>query len=96
MSIAEVQRAVLSYTRRNKTQAKEKATYDYLLAYTIASNIMKSGKFPAIYEIYPTLFEEMNIKEDTEVVDKLSSLRLLEFARIHNKKFKEKEEQGKK
>ena len=94
MTIAEVNRAILSKVRIIKANDRKKAEFDYMLAQLIGINVGMcfSGKteLPPIAEIYPTLFKENFEKEEEEKarrVSELSALRFMEFAKAHNKKY---------
>ena len=82
-----------SYNRVRKTQAREKATYDYTLAQIIgracgmAFGTVKS-EFPDISGVYPTLFDSAEIKQrKQEKQAELSALRFKQFAEAFNQKF---------
>lgn len=92
MSLAELDRAIQSAKRRQKTEAQEKASFDYILADLIGRSVSRiynsSNKIPDIAEVYPTLFnskeaEEQKAAKNTE----LSALRFKQFANSFNKKF---------
>ena len=94
MTIAELQRALDSKQRQEKIRAKEKASFDYILANMIAQGMqaaMSGGKgIPEITEVYPSLFvEEIKNKEDEKQakIDQLSALRFKQFANFHNARF---------
>jgi hypothetical protein len=97
MTPAEVGRAIDSKNRLVKLEAKERATYDYILAELIVqgfSCVMSGkGKFPEIKEAYPSIFEDV-IKAEEEKIQKqkddLSTLRFLQFAQSYNERHKEK------
>lgn len=92
MTIAEVNRAVDSYLRVTKSKAKERATMDYIQAQLIMAGVSRAingGKndFPAIEEVYPSLFvEELQNREKLQ--QELSILRFKEYAEYHNNKIK--------
>lgn len=94
MTIAELQRAVESKKRLLEREAKERATFDYLLADMIGRSVARiynsSNKMPTIAEVYPALFdsEELEAKRQ-EKIDELSVLRFKQFTQSYNKKFKE-------
>lgn len=94
MTIGEVQRAISSKVRIKKVESQEKASYDYILAELIGRSISRiyssSAVYPAISEVYPTLFESAEMAEKRqERKDELSALRFKQFAQSYNKKFKE-------
>ena len=92
MTLAELQRAVQSYERREKKRAQEVATHNYISAYmigrSIASYISKDIKVPEIAEVYPTLFEdeyEKQQEQKQELNNQLSILRFKEYVTNFNK-----------
>ncbi len=96
MTIAELERAIASYTRRKQEENKQKATYDYILANLIArgvqSAIVGGDGMPDITEVYSSLFKVENEKRKEErqaLNNELSTLRFIEFANSYNKKFEE-------
>lgn len=96
MTIAELDRAIASRKRVMQFEAKEKATYDYILADLIGRSVGRiyssSTKLPEIAAAYPTLFNSEEIEEQKAAKRaELSALRFKQFADSFNKKF-EKEE----
>lgn len=96
MTLAEFDRYVESRKRVQEREAKEKATYDYILGDLIGRSIARvyhsSNKYPEIYDAYPNLFEKENIEEQREErKQELSAQRFMAFAESFNKKFAEKE-----
>ena len=93
MTFGEVERAVASKQKLEKIQAKERASYDYILADLIGRSISRiyssANKMPEIHEAYHTLFdaEEINQKKK-EKINELSALRFKLFADAHNAKYK--------
>lgn len=92
MTIAELARAVDSFNRRKQAEAKEKASYDYILADLIGRSISRmfssSATMPEIGEIYPTLFDTQEIQQQKqEKKAELSALRFKQFAQSFNQKF---------
>lgn len=97
MTLAEINRAIESYARVQKTQAQEKATFDYILGDLVGRSLARAFssdvKYPEIYEAYSSLFEEEIIEaKRQERQMELSALRLKQFAESFNKKVKEKED----
>lgn len=94
MTLAELERAVASKRRIQKVEAKEKASFDYILADLVGRSVARiyssSNKMPDIKEIYSSLFDE----EDEKVIEEkrqerqaeLSALRFKQFADAYNKK----------
>lgn len=77
-----------------RIEAQERASYDYLLADTIGKSVARiyssSNKMPDIGDVYPTLFDNEEIKQKKqEQKNKLSMIRFRQFADSHNKKFEE-------
>ena len=89
MTFAELDRLLASKRRMEQYRAKERATFDYISAIMIG-RAMSGGKFPELYEFYPSLFDsqEQELKKQ-EQKDLLSALRIKQFARSYNKRFKE-------
>ena len=96
MTLAEFDRFVSSRRRVQEREAKEKATYDYILGDLIGRSIARvfdsSNKYPEIYDAYPAFFDKEVIEEQRqEKVQELSAQRFMAFAESFNKKFAEKE-----
>ena len=94
MTLAELERLIESKRRTQKTEAQEKASYDYILADMIGRSISRiyssSSRMPDISEMYPTLFDTKEIEEKRSAKkSELSALRFRQFANSYNKKFKE-------
>lgn len=100
MTIAEINRWTESKLRQQKHQAKEKASYDYILASLIgrafATCMSKDATFPEIYEVYPSIFQEegkeriaQKEKEKQEILTELSALRFRQFTQSYNKRYEE-------
>lgn len=94
MTLAEIDRYMASRYRVKKQEAQDKATYDYLLAELIGRSIARlyssTARFPAIAEVYPTLFDSQEIEEKKrEKQMEASAIRFKQFANFHNKRFKE-------
>lgn len=92
MSIGEVSRRVASYNRVKIDNMKEKASFDYLLANTIASLmghvLGDKGEPPKIEDIYPTLFKEQKTEEEqVQETAKKDITKVLAFAAQFNKRF---------
>jgi hypothetical protein len=93
MTIAELDRAVASRNRAIQREAKERASFDYILASLIGravSMTMSSGSsFPELHEVYPSIFGDAeNKREQEEQKQQLSVLRFIHYAEAHNKNFK--------
>lgn len=94
MTFAELDRLVASKQRMEKHRAKEKATYDYILASMIgrafAAGMDSKAQFPEIHEVYPSLFDAKQKEiQKREQSDQLSALRFKQFAQSYNSRFKE-------
>lgn len=92
MSIAELQRVFKSKRRVSKIEAKERASYDYILADLVGRSIGRfyssSNKFPSIEDAYPSLFDSQEIQEQKAAKrQELSILRFKQFTESFNKKF---------
>ena len=95
MTIGEIDRALESKKRVDKIKAQEKASFDYILADLIGRSVGRiyssSAKLPPIDEVYPTIFDNSELKEQKEAKQaELSALRFKLFAEAHNKKFKDR------
>lgn len=94
MTLAELDRALESKKRVLRVEARERATFDYILADLIGRSVARvyssSNKLPEIAEVYPTIFdsEEINQKK-AEKQAELSILRFKQFANAYNKRFEE-------
>ena len=98
MTIAEINREVDSKKRIEKEKAKEKASFDYILADLIGRSIARihssSNKLPTIAETYPSLFVAEEVEEQIQKRrDELSALRIKQFSASFNKRFKEGKKQ---
>ena len=96
MTLAEFDRYVESRKRVQERDAKEKATFDYILGDLIGRSIARiynsSSHYPEIYDAYPAFFEKETIEEQRqEKLQELSAQRFMAFAESFNKKFAEKE-----
>lgn len=97
MTLAEVNRYIISRNRVQKIQAQERASYDYIQANLIIKGISKilgdkSGNFPTIEEAYPQLFDNIIEERKAKIQEQknnLSALRFKQFANFHNTKYKE-------
>lgn len=92
MTIAELERAIESKVRVDKQAAKERATYDYILADLIGRSMARvynsANRMPDISEAYPSLFDSQELEEKRqEQRAELSALRFKQYANFHNKKF---------
>ena len=93
MTPAEVNRAIESKNRRRKIEAKEKASFDYILANLIGKNISivlnGKGELPPIREVYTGLFDEETEEQKEQVETQKANrfaMQLRMFADAHNKK----------
>jgi hypothetical protein len=97
MTLAEINRYVISRNRVQRIQAQERASYDYIHANLIIKGISKilgdkSGEFPTIQEVYPQLFDDVIEEQKAKIQeqkDNLSALRFKQFANFHNTRYKE-------
>lgn len=94
MTPAEIDRLIRAKKNIQLREARERASADYILADLIGKSIARiysnKNKFPPIEKVYPTLFDEVEIKQKKqEQKDKLSVIRFKQFADAFNKKFKE-------
>lgn len=93
MTLAEVERAVLSWQRVQKRQAQEQAAYNYIMALLIGTSVASyfgDVKVPPMEEVYSHLFEERAAQVQEQKIDKkteLSALRFKLFAKSYNDRF---------
>lgn len=91
MTLAEIRRAIESKQRVVKREQQDKASFDYILADLIGRSVARvyssTNKMPEINEVYPTLFDNEDVKQkQQEERDKLSALRFKQFAQAYNRK----------
>ena len=89
MTLAELERYIASYKRREKARAQEQASFDYILADLIGRSVGRlyssATKIPEISEAYPSLFDSKEIQEQKAAKKvELSALRFKQFANFHN------------
>ena len=92
--MAEVKRAADSKIRVRKLEARERASFDYILGNLIGMSIgcaldPNNNTLPPIEEVYSSLFEEEAKKKEEVELDKktqLSIARFKQYADFHNKK----------
>ncbi len=94
MTFGELERAFASRKRQLLVDAREKASFDYILADIIGRSIGRlyssSARIPEIAEVYPALFNDEEIQaQKAEKRVELSALRFRQFAESYNKKYKE-------
>jgi hypothetical protein len=94
MTFAELDRLVASRQRMETYRAKEKATFDYILASLIgrafAASMDNKTTYPEIQDVYPSLFDRTEKEiQKKELSNQLSALRFKQFANSYNKRFKE-------
>jgi hypothetical protein len=99
MTLAEVLREINSRKRMQIEQAKEKASFDYILADLIGRSNARlhssSNRLPSIAEAYPSLFVADEIAaQQQKRKEELSALRFKQFAASFNKRFKERGKNG--
>ena len=91
MTLAEVIRAIESKKRKQRLQAQERASYDYILADLIGRSVSRiysnSTRLPQIYEVYPTLFDGVEMEDQKQQKQmEISAIRFKLFAQSYNKK----------
>ena len=98
MTPAEIKRHIDSRNRMMKFEAKQRATFDYILANLInkGTAIVMGAKesFPTIEQAYPDLFSDLQKEREEKIAQQkmsLSALRFRQFAQSYNSKFKDKE-----
>lgn len=90
MTIAEINREIESRKRQHIEQAKEKASFDYILADLIGRSVARihssHNKIPSLAEVYPSLFVAEEIAEQQQKKkDEVSAMRFKLFAQSFNK-----------
>lgn len=98
MTIGEFDRYVESQRRLKEQELREKAFFDWTLGDLIGRSISRiysaQSHYPEIYEAYPSIYKKEDIEQKRqEERDRLSALRLQEFADAFKKR---KEEVAKK
>lgn len=93
MTIAELDRLIASRKRVKKIEAQEKASYHYILGDLIGRSIARiyssSAQYPAISEVYTTLFDSKELEQKKqEQKAELSALRFKQFANAFNSKLR--------
>ena len=94
MTLAEVSRVIEAYNRRKRREDKDRAINNYILADLIGASVGRlfKGNYPAIEEVYPSLFdEETNSEKAQAQKDELSVQRFLLFAQQFNQNFRKGE-----
>lgn len=99
MTLAELTRAIDSKKRIMEREARERASYDYILADLIGRSIGRiyssSAKLPDISEVYPKIFDSNEVEEAKSAKRaELSAIRFKQFAKFHNDRFKEVADQN--
>ena len=94
MTLVEVERYFKSRARVMKAEERKKASFDYILADLVGRSISRvynsSNKLPTIYDAYPSLFSEGEIKESKAKRDRERFMAgLQQFAESYNKDFEE-------
>lgn len=92
MTVGELTRAFSSYKRREMKRAREKASFDYILADLFTRSMSRlyssSATYPDISTVYPTLFDSKEVQEKKiEQKTEISALRFKQFAQSFNQKF---------
>lgn len=93
MTFGELERLLLSKKRIEKQQLQEKASFDYILADIVGKSMARlyssNNNIPSIEEVYPSLFDSVEIQEQKqEKKDEVSAIRFKQFAQSFNKKFR--------
>lgn len=94
MTLGEISRRIESYNRTQKAQQREQAAFDYILADLIGRSVARTqssaNKLPALYEAYPSLFDNEEYQEQKRAkVMELSALRFKHFAQSFNQNYRE-------
>lgn len=96
MTLAEITRVVSSYKRVKEVEAKERASFDYILGDLIGRStarlISKEAEYPHISEVYPSLFQSQDLLEERNKAEaELQSARFRQFVDTFNKRFNKTE-----
>ncbi len=98
MTFGEVVRAIESWNRVKRTEAQERASYDYILASLIVKGVSitlgDKAQFPSIHQAYPGIFDEVIARQEEAIERRkteLSVLRFKQFAQSYNNNLKNKE-----
>lgn len=98
MTVGEVVRHIEAQQKIEMRQAKEKATYDYIMAGLIvkgfAISMGSKETYPRIEEAYPGIFADAKEEREEKINQQkteLSVLRFKQFAQSYNNKQKNKE-----
>ena len=98
MTIKELERAIQSKIRRKRIEARERATYDYILAglisHGVANAMGSKTAYPTLEEAYPGIFDEVAEERKAQIEEQkmnLSALRFKQFAQSYNDNLKNKE-----
>ena len=94
MTLAEIERFMQSFKRREDRRLREKAMFDYKLAELIGLSCgrfwAKNLQYPEIFEAYPNIYQKEEVLEQREKARMEKSIeRLKEFVKQHNKQFEE-------
>lgn len=92
MTLAELERALQSKKRVKRTEAQERAGFDYILAELIGKSISRiyssSNTMPEIETVYSSLFDEEEVKaQKANKKAELSVIRFKQFANSFNQRF---------
>ena len=96
MTIAELERKILSVKRVKKAEQQEKDAYDYNLAHLIGVSVGRlysnKNKFPEIESAYPNLFDTQELEEEkSKKLTEKSVANFMGFAQAFNAKHLNKE-----
>ena len=94
MTLAEFDRYVDSRHRIKEMELQEKAYFDWVLGDLVGRSMARiysaSAKYPDITEAYPAIYKKDEVeRKRQEERDKLSALRLQQFAEAFNKRKEE-------
>ncbi len=91
MTLAELERLLNSKRRKQKREAQELASQNYILADLIGRSVARiyssSNVMPDIATVYPSLFDSKEIEERKSIKKaELSAIRFRQFAEAFNSK----------
>lgn len=94
MTLAELMRYVDAQKKIQERRARERASYDYILADLVGRSVARiyssTTTYPHISEVYPALFDSQELEEQVKQKQMEASIaRFKQFTQSHNKKFRE-------
>lgn len=92
LTYGEIVELLQANNKKEKKRLQEKAVFDYNLSQLIGQNVQamlsKDAKLPKLHEIYPSLFDEPEEKENPQPDWQQAKQWLLKYSKAHNQKRK--------